>query len=246
MTYAKFPAERLVKLSQIESSHFWFKARRHLVTRLLKRYRVSNSASIIDIGCGTGFTMRWLSDLGYNLICGTDGLPESVESAKIINPTKSIVLMAAENLQLEAAAYELALALDVLEHTDDRLASAEVRRLLKPGGVFILTVPAVPSLWSVRDVNAGHLRRYSKVSLTEVLTEAGFKDVWVGYYCCLTFPLYLPRQLIGRNNTHVRDFEESPSKMSNTILSWLSLMDCFLATKIPFPVGASLFAVCRK
>jgi hypothetical protein len=65
------------------------------------------------------------------------------------------------------------LALDVIEHIDDdRQAMRELSRLSAPGGRLIVSVPALPELYSEFDEVQGHRRRYTAESLRSCLEEA--------------------------------------------------------------------------
>ena len=73
-------------------------------------------------------------------------------------------------------------ALDVLEHLHDELAAIEeCRRVLRPGGHFILYVPAYQLLWGHEDVISHHLRRYRRGQIRRLLTAAGFDIVHLGW-----------------------------------------------------------------
>jgi SAM-dependent methyltransferase len=87
----------------------------------------------------------------------------------------------------EEAAYDLAIAFEVLEHIeDDRAALAVLRRMLRPGGHLLLSVPAHMKLWGASDVWAGHVRRYERADLLEELDAGGFA---VRRFLSLGFPL---------------------------------------------------------
>ena len=63
---------------------------------------------------------------------------------------------------------------EVLEHVeDDRGALAELARVLRPGGVLALSVPANPRLHGPSDEWAGHVRRYTRPALIEACTSSG-------------------------------------------------------------------------
>jgi SAM-dependent methyltransferase len=63
---------------------------------------------------------------------------------------------------------------EVLEHVEeDREALTEIRRVLRPGGVLALSVPANPKLFGPSDEWAGHVRRYERRELLEACAEAG-------------------------------------------------------------------------
>jgi SAM-dependent methyltransferase len=69
--------------------------------------------------------------------------------------------------------YDCVLALDVIEHIDDdRQAMRELSRLSAPGGRLIVSVPALPELYSEFDEVQGHRRRYTAEALRSCLEEA--------------------------------------------------------------------------
>ena len=89
------------------------------------------------------------------------------------------------------------LMLDVLEHIkEDAAAVRHVAEVLVPGGVFLLTVPALMGLWSRHDTANRHYRRYTRGSLRAVLEGAGFRIVSLKYFFMWTVgPMLLRRML---------------------------------------------------
>jgi SAM-dependent methyltransferase len=76
---------------------------------------------------------------------------------------------------------DLVTAFDVLEHIEeDYLAAAEITRVLRPGGTALISVPADMALWSAHDEAVGHVRRYTRETLTTVLVKGGLvvEDLW--------------------------------------------------------------------
>lgn len=70
--------------------------------------------------------------------------------------------------------FELVCAFDLLEHIDDdRKLLGEVSRVLKDGGVFIVSFPLHARLWTRFDEIAGHLRRYDPATVAALLAEHG-------------------------------------------------------------------------
>ena len=67
-------------------------------------------------------------------------------------------------------AFDLLLACDVIEHVaDDRRVFAELTRVLRPGGVFVFSVPLHATHWTVFDEYVGHARRYAPAALQELI-----------------------------------------------------------------------------
>jgi SAM-dependent methyltransferase len=71
--------------------------------------------------------------------------------------------------------FDLVCAFEVLEHLpDDRLALANWRQLIDPGGAVIVSMPAGPRRYGKADEKAGHFRRYSRSDAEDLLSKAGF------------------------------------------------------------------------
>jgi len=149
-------------------------------------------------------------------------------------------------LPFAACSFDALMALDVLEHTDDAAALLAFHRVLRPGGILLVTVPALPWLWSFRDVDAGHQRRYTRKTLCEVIVQAGFQIKEVGYYQFFLFPLAVITRLLGRQGPGLRDREDQPHPLINSLLSMISRLEGQLGALLRWPVGTSLFLVCQK
>ncbi|MFN8559703.1 MAG: methyltransferase domain-containing protein [Dehalococcoidia bacterium] len=91
--------------------------------------------------------------------------------------------------------FDAVLALDVIEHVEDDVALLrEARRVLRPGGIVVLTVPALPWLWSDHDVVNHHYRRYVRSTLDRSVRAGGFTPVHTSYYNSFPLPLAVARK----------------------------------------------------
>lgn len=157
------------KLAALEDGHWWYRERRHLLRERLRGLRPGHA---LDVGAAGGGNTRVLRDLGWRataLEYGADGAQVAAERGL---PT---VRGDATALPVRDGGLDLVVAFDVLEHLEDDLTAArEVLRTLRPGGTFLVAVPADPRLWSAHDEAVDHVRRYTRASLTTVLVRAGF------------------------------------------------------------------------
>jgi SAM-dependent methyltransferase len=99
------------------------------------------------------------------------------------------------------ADYSCLISYNVLEHIEDHIgALRSMAGLVRAGGYVVLVCPAFPFAMSPVDVATGHVRRYTRRSMTEALTAAGLEVVDVRYanslglICYYAFTSVLRRQ----------------------------------------------------
>ncbi|MDP9791513.1 SAM-dependent methyltransferase [Catenuloplanes nepalensis] len=157
----------------VEERHWWYRERRALLARELRRRHAEPGRRAIEIGAAGGGNSLVMRDFGYDVLA-TEYLPEGVEIARARG--LDAIQADARDLPVESASRDLLVAFDVLEHIgeDDR-AAAEIHRVLRPGGTVLIAVPADMRLWSVFDELSGHVRRYDRAGLTALITDAGLR-----------------------------------------------------------------------
>jgi len=87
----------------------------------------------------------------------------------------------ARELPVRTGSMDLVTAFDILEHIEeDYLAAAEITRVLRPGGTALIAVPADMALWSAHDTAVGHVRRYTRQTLADVIVKGGLvvEEMW--------------------------------------------------------------------
>jgi SAM-dependent methyltransferase len=167
--WAPVEGNEVRKLAALEDTHWWYRERRHLLGRAIAGLTPGDA---LDIGAAGGGNTRVLRDAGWTVAA----LEYGAEGAEVATERGLAVVRAdATALPVVDDSLDLVVAFDVLEHIPDHdRAVAEVRRVLRPGGRFLVAVPADPRLWSEHDVAVDHVRRYTRVTLRDVLQRGGF------------------------------------------------------------------------
>ncbi|MFI0370230.1 class I SAM-dependent methyltransferase [Actinomadura sp. 1N219] len=166
----------LRRIALIENDNWWYRERREILSAELLRFSVPGAA--VDIGAAAGTASRVLAEHGWDATA-IDLNPSAVALARAhgVDAYEGD----ARYLPLPPCRYDLALALDVLEHIeDDARAAAEITRVLRPGGTALVSVPSDMALWSAQDVALGRVRRYTRRALVELIEGAGLvlERVW--------------------------------------------------------------------
>jgi SAM-dependent methyltransferase len=172
--------------------------------------------------------------------------PEGLQATKEDRPQAMLVQAEASHVPLRSGILEAVIMLDLMEHVDDRSLLMEVGRLLRPRGWLVLSVPAIQGIWSYRDDAANHLRRYSRSDLVRQLEKAGLELVEMRYYQFFLLPVLLVSRLVGRTWKGMREVEELRVPVLNGLLTWLNEAEVCLGDFVPWPMGSSLMAVCRR
>jgi 2-polyprenyl-3-methyl-5-hydroxy-6-metoxy-1,4-benzoquinol methylase len=237
--------DRLRRIAQLEEWHFWFVARTHLVSRLLERWLADSPATILDVGCATGMVAENLARSGHRVV-GIDARVEAIPRESGTPRAATFLRGDATTLPFSEHRFDAVLLLDVMEHTDDAVLLSEVCRVLRPGGVLLLTVPAIEWLWSYRDEAAGHLRRYCRSRLQNLLVRSGLNVCRIRYFNSLMTPIAVVTRLLGRRTPRLRDAEERPGRFVNRILTLLLRTEVRASNWLALPWGTSLVAVCFR
>ncbi|MCJ2178605.1 class I SAM-dependent methyltransferase [Novosphingobium album (ex Hu et al. 2023)] len=155
---------------------------------------------VLEIGCGSGALLREFAQRGH-LCYGVETSEEARQLAgEMLEAFPTAQIVSAIDADTPAD-FDLVIACEVLEHIhEDAEALAQWVQCLRPGGRLILSVPAHMQMWGVRDVWAGHVRRYSRAGLVGLATSCGLK---VQRIECYGFPLVNCTNVIA--NWSVRD-----------------------------------------
>jgi SAM-dependent methyltransferase len=210
------------KLTALEETHWWYKERRALLDRELRRFAEPGLA--LDVGAAGGGNTRVMEARGWRAVAAD----YSVQAVEVAQSRGLCGFRAdARELPVRSGFLDLVTAFDVLEHIDeDYLVTAEIARVLKPGGTALIAVPCAMSLWSAHDVAVGHVRRYSQATLAQVIRRAGLDidSMWSWNV------LLRPAVALRRRRTTASDLEAVPP-LVNRLLTSIIVAERYLPTK---------------
>ena len=162
---------------------------RRLELAVLTRYlELSGRQRVLDVGSGKGAFCGELARVGQRVV-GVDPSPAAARIAKtFVNTAGDFVLGEGEALPFSGARFDRAVSVCVLEHTkDDLRVLSEVHRVLKPGGLFALTVDCLDSPFISEAFRRHHREEYrcnqlySEAKLRGLLARAGFEVLETEY-----------------------------------------------------------------
>jgi SAM-dependent methyltransferase len=140
------------------------------------------SSPVLDIGCGMGFALLTLRQLGFSSLYGIDSDAEQVKICERFGLPVEQVADTISYLRSHPEKFKIVLLLDVLEHVpvvDQIRFMRAVYRAMEPGGRVILQVPNAASImasWQ-RYIDFTHHTSFTPISLRFVLKNAGFDDI---------------------------------------------------------------------
>jgi len=165
------------------ADHFWMRWRFNVIVRKLKKFAsIKPNTKFLEIGCGHGQFLRQC----IGVIPGTvDGCDLNLFALKKIEdaPGDIYVYNIHDKNEQMLNKYDGIFMLDVIEHIDDdKFFLRDAIEHLSPGGLVVINVPALESLYSDYDVVAGHKRRYAKADFIRLFENCGVQPLYVGYW----------------------------------------------------------------
>ncbi|MGH7116798.1 MAG: methyltransferase domain-containing protein, partial [Stellaceae bacterium] len=200
----------LVELRDLVARHPWWTARARLFLSLLGGIGYRSPCQIIEAGCGWGTNLAALEKAGY-IMTGLDVSRSALARLDRLGRTL-IEADLSKDLPPNTPEYDVALAPDVIEHIDDdRGAVRRLAQLTKPGGHVIISVPALPELFSQFDQVQGHRRRYTPESLRNVIAAGGLEIVQILWWGQWMIPLLATRRANTRALSSVQVYKRQLS-----------------------------------
>lgn len=235
--------------------------REGLILRNLLNH-VPKQGRVLDAGSGNGSMSVRIGHAGYRRVLGVDSSDAFVAYADRIAAEENLDAVVEfrkgnlVELDLRDNSFDAVVSGEVLEHNRaDACVVREFHRVLKGGGVCIVTVPANPRLWDKNDEWAGHFRRYTDIQLRQLFEAGGFEIIRCTHW---GFPLvrlfhkfvYLP--MVSRK---ILKEKKNISQQNSCLFRWLKNRRLHRIGAVSFsfdnlfnflPFGIGLLLVARK
>lgn len=242
--------DRLLQATaRAERDHFWFRGfRRFMAPLLAEAVRGRTSARILDCGCGTGHNLPWLRTRGRAV--GVDLNWTGLGFAKSCGE-RAIAQATVANLPFGDRSFDVVTSFDVIYSLEDGVeasAIAEMFRVLLPGGFLVLNVAAMEVLKGNHSVLANEVRRYSRETLGNCLSKAGFVIRRMSYTNATILPIVAAVRLAQRISGHEESHQEIsiPPAPVNAALTGALALEAGLLRFMDMPFGSSLMALAEK
>jgi len=237
--------EEYERMFRAEESHWWYAGMRAISASLLGLTPAEPGSRLLDAGCGTGNNLLHFSAGGPAV--GVDVSADAVAFCR----TRGVTVARGDVLALpfRDGCFHIVTSFDVLYHrwvTDDGAAVREFARVLRPGGVLLLRVPALGLLWGAHDEAVQARHRYTRGEVEALLRGAGLGIVRATYANFFLLPLVALRRTLDRiTSRDGSDLQDLPAPLDGIFRGLLSL-EARLVRRVSLPVGSSVVAVARK
>jgi SAM-dependent methyltransferase len=226
-------ARRVGSASIEQPDYWWYRARSELLRAALGSY-LDEPGLVLDVGSADGPSVGWMRSSGRRIAVDLD--------PRGLAPGEG-VCASALSLPFADDTFDLVGAFDVVEHCEpeDR-ALAELRRVLRPGGRLLLSVPAYQWAWTDHDVRAGHHRRYTRPRLRRAVEGAGFTVDRITYGFAGVFPMFAAERLLRRvRGGSAGEGLPQVSPAMDRLLTGLSRAESRVLRRRDLPFGSSVF-----
>ncbi len=242
-------ADEYRAMFDLEERLWWYAGMRAITASILERVVELNNPCLLDIGCGTGFSLLWLKELlGSTHAFGVD-LSEHAAALWSERGLDTVARARASRLPFASKEFDLVTCFDVIyqfEREESREAIAEMNRVLRPDGCLFIREPAYDWMRSAHDVAVGTRHRFTRKEIVELLEAEGFRIERATYANTLLFPLAASHRLLSRiRGGQSSDVRPVPRLINRALAAILKIEAGFIRS-LNFPFGLSVVALAQK
>jgi SAM-dependent methyltransferase len=242
--------ELLELTGRAEATHFWFRGFRKFIAPVIADVAEGRAGlRLVDCGCGTGHNLQLLRPHGAAV--GFDLSATGLVRAR--GGGAAVVRGDVTRVPLASGAFDVATSFDVLQCVEGDLdAIREMARILRPGGVVVITLAALEALRGDHSEVWQEVRRYTPASARRLVEAAGLTPVRVSFMFASLFPLMMSVRIVQRLTKRLGRTVRSDTDIAvpiapvNLLLTVLVSAEAALIRRVPMPIGSSLLVIARK
>ncbi|MFN8500160.1 MAG: class I SAM-dependent methyltransferase [Anaerolineae bacterium] len=230
-----------------EDTHWWYVGMRDITASILNGHL--RAPRILDVGCGTGGLLARLQENGWAV--GVDLSDVALQFAQR-RGLRNLADASIEALPFKSESFDMLTCMDVLYHLqvqEDVAALRECYRVLRPGGWFLIKVPAFESLRGEHDRTVHTRHRYTVEELRGKCEAAGFRVERATYANTFLLPVAAAKRIlepvIPLAPTGSSDVAMGPPWL-NSILTQVLRTEARLVKHVDFPVGLTAVALAQR
>jgi SAM-dependent methyltransferase len=248
--------QEYISLYELEDDFWWFVGMREISAALLDPILANGSKErrVLDVGCGTGANLGWLSRYASNEgITGLDLVPEALDFCRR-RGRDNLIRGSATHLPLADATIDLLTSFDVLvcppEANADEIAIDEMYRVLRPGGIAFVRAAAYSWMRGDHDRAVNSVRRFTLKDLQKKMVRSGFEIRRATYANMALLPIAAMRRLVLERIGFTRGSDVKPVRAQwlNSTLKTVLSGEAYLLknSSSKLPAGLSAICIARK
>ena len=230
---------------EAEEQHWWYRGLRKISLQFIKKYAPTSILKVLDVGCGTGILTKILS-IDHD-VTRIDYSEDAISFCRM-RELENVKQASANDLPFDNESFDLVTCMDVLYHkgVDAKKALSEIYRVLRPGGLFAINLPAFNFLYSSHDRAIETARRFTRKEVKHLLLETKLKILKLIYWDFFLFPVVATTRLIRKRSDKETSDINVPTKIINEFLYFILRTEANLIRLTSLPWGTSVFAVAQK
>jgi SAM-dependent methyltransferase len=239
-------------MAQCERNLWWFKCLHELTVQKILKYSTVRNPIILDAGCGTGGLIQHLQKEGFTKIRGFDLSPDAIAHARKASADVQLLNVLETDVAFPESSFDVVICNDiftVLQPGKDREAMEKLVSVLKPGGIIIINLAALPSFAGIHDIAVNMTKRYTRACIDELVHNlVTVKEIT--FWPFLLSPLilgirsYQRLKLLLNKRTPIKSDVRPVTPILNNIFYAITKLEN--KVQLSKPLGSSIFVVLEK